>query len=1068
MIGDRLDTGSFCMTKRIASLSCVAFYLISTLLAGAEQPVPSRQSASSAQHAQDMAEGLKLFKQRVRPLLTKHCLVCHGDSQKLGGFDLSNREALIDSGNLGENAASSLLIKLLRHEEEPHMPFKQAKLSDKDIDEVSRWIDLGVPYDQPLVSSTTQDRIETTSLPKSKNRQSSFWSFLPLEQTALPSASDSLWNANPIDQFIHQELTSQSLQPNSIADRATLARRAYLNLLGLPPEPEKIDAFVQDPSPDAYERLIDDLLDSSHYGERWARHWMDIARFAESDGFEQDWHRHAAYHYRDFLIRAFNSDMPYDQFVRWQIAGDELAPENPQAMMATGFLGAGPFPSQIPETEFETTRYGELDDMVGTMGTATLGLTIGCARCHDHKYDPISSQEYYRLVSIFGRTIRTEIDYTPNHEDYLKEKQEWQQQYEALKTLRDNHDKHLAEPFSKWLTRLEKGENDFATDLSWQVLDIISHKSEVVRDSVDSAIFEKLEDGSLLATGPNPRFTTYTFTAETLATDITSIRLEALTHPSLFGKGPGRSHSGQFNLNQVDVEIQPMQVGEVGPFKAELVAGTATGEKTVVTYDETYLVNRIEWLLKPSETGVDQAAVFTFDKPIGFEGGTRLIVTMSFRVNTQFTIGRPRLSISSKSRPEVTVRDGIPQDVVEGLGALKKEGLNAISKKQKGALFEWFVRSKKSRQDHNEKLRLHLNVKPRSPKTRMQVTVEGLPTLPHPAEEQAGFSYPHYYPATYFLNRGDVAQKGDVARPGYVQVLMRSGFDEKRWRIDPPIEHNRSRFDRASLSNWITDVDNGAGALLARVIVNRVWHHHFGRGIVATPNDFGMQGDRPTHPQLLDWLARDLIIHDWRLKRLHKMIMMSRTYQLSNRYDATNASLDLNNIYRWRWTPRRLEAEAIRDSLLSVSKLLDTTMYGPGSLRTDMRRRSIYFFIKRGMPIPSMMLFDWPEHLVGIGHRPSTTIAPQALMFLNSPQARRYAEGLASRLQDRVGAEAIHEAYRITYGRKPTNMEVVEGEKFINQQQQLHKSGNSSNYIRSALVDYCQSLLSLNEFLYIR
>ena len=1065
MTSDQSDIDNFRVIKR-TTLFCVAFYLITTPLTGTAQQIPSRQSASSTQHAQDMAEGLKLFKEQVRPLLTKHCLVCHGGTQTLGEFDLSNREALIASGNLGKNAASSLLIRLLRHDEEPYMPFKQAKLSDDAIEGVARWIDLGGAYDQPLVGSPTQDRTETASLPENKRHQS-FWSFLPLEPTALPSASDSLWNSNPIDQFIHQELASKGLQPNSIADRATLARRAYLNLLGLPPEPEKIDAFVQDSSLDAYERLIDDLLDSSHYGERWARHWIDIARFAESDGFEQDWHRPAAYHYRDFLIRAFNSDMPYDQFVRWQIAGDELAPENPEAMMATGFLGAGPFPSQIPEAEFEITRYDELDDMIGTMGTATLGLTIGCARCHDHKYDPISSQEYYRLASIFGRTIRTAIDYTPNHEEYLEAKQTWEQQHEVLKTLRDNHDKRLAEPFSKWLKLLERGGGNFATDLPWQVLDIISHESEVVRDSVDSAIFERLEDGSLLASGPNPRFGTYTFTAETLVTGITSIRLEALTHPSLFGKGPGRSHSGQFDLNHIDVEIQPIQVGEVGPFKAEIVAGTATGEKTVVTYDETYLVNRIEWLLNPSETGVDQAAVFNFDKPIGFEGGTRLIVTMSFRVNSQFAIGRPRLSISSKSRPEVTARDGIPQDVVEGLDALKEKGLNTISKRQKRALFEWFARSKKSRREHDEKLRLHLNVKPRSPKTRIQVTAEGLPALPHPADE-AVIPYPHYYPETYFLNRGDAAQKGDVARPGYIQVLMRNGFDEKRWRIDPPIRHKHSRFDRASLSNWITDVDNGAGALLARVIVNRVWHHHFGRGIVATPNDFGMQGDRPTHPQLLDWLARDLVVHGWRLKRLHKMIMTSRAYQLSAKYEATNASLDLNNIYRWRWTPRRLEAEAIRDSLLSVSKLLDTTMYGPGSLRADMQRRSVYFFIKRGLPIPSMMLFDWPEHLVGIGRRHSTTIGPQALMFLNSPQVRRYAEGLTSRLQGRVRSEVIHEAYRIAYSREPTNMEVVEGEKFIRQQQQLHKAEGGSNHIRSALVDYCQSLLSLNEFLYIR
>ena len=301
-----------------------------------------------AQHARDMAEGLKLFAERVRPLLTENCLACHGGGQKLGDFDLSTRESLIASGNLGESAASGRLLKLIRHEEEPYMPFQQAKLPDEAVEAIARWIDLGAPYDEPLLDSPEgSGPSEDAPLEVTEERRG-FWSFRPLGRIAPPSVGDSSWADTAVDHFILQELESKGLEPNPAADRRTLIRRAYLNLLGLPPGPEEVDAFVNDSSPDAYEKLIDRLLDSPHYGERWARHWMDIARFGESHGFEQDYDRPYAYHYRDFLIRAFNDDMPYDRFVRWQLAGDELAPDDPQAMIATGFLGAGPFRPRSP------------------------------------------------------------------------------------------------------------------------------------------------------------------------------------------------------------------------------------------------------------------------------------------------------------------------------------------------------------------------------------------------------------------------------------------------------------------------------------------------------------------------------------------------------------------------------------------------------------------------------------------------------------------------------------------------------------------------------------------------
>ncbi len=362
-----------------------------------------------ADHAQKMKQGLDLFKAKVRPALIQHCLDCHGGKAKKGGLDLSDRKPLVDSGVLEGGSKESRLTTLIRHEDDPHMPQKAPKLPDATITEIARWIDLGAPYDRPLVDRAPTQRKAAGLTQADKN----FWSFRPLNIVLPPSVRDPAWVRTPVDRFILAALERRGLRPNPIADRRTLIRRVAFDLTGLPPSPEEIDAFVHDPAPDAYLRLVDRLLASPDYGERFASHWMDVARFAESHGYEQDYDRPLAFHYRDFLIRAFNGDMPYDQLVHWQLAGDELAPDNPLAMAATGFVGAGAFPTQLTEAEFESARYNELDDMVATTGVAFLGLSVGCARCHDHKYDPIPSEDYYRMAAVFTTTIRSEIDVSP-------------------------------------------------------------------------------------------------------------------------------------------------------------------------------------------------------------------------------------------------------------------------------------------------------------------------------------------------------------------------------------------------------------------------------------------------------------------------------------------------------------------------------------------------------------------------------------------------------------------------------------------------------------------------------
>jgi len=313
-----------------------------------------------------------------------------------------------------------------------------------------------------------------------------------------------------------------------------------------------------------------------------------------------------------------------------------------------------------------------------------------------------------------------------------------------------------------------------------------------------------------------------------------------------------------------------------------------------------------------------------------------------------------------------------------------------------------------------------------------------------------------------------VTQKASIAEPGFLQVLMRDGKETAAWKVSPPNGWTKTSYRRTSLATWMTDAEHGAGALAARVIVNRMWQHHFGQGIVATPSDFGFQGDRPSHPELLDYLANDLIAGGWKLKRLHKLMMLSSVYTQSSDFDESRAAIDRSNRFLWRRTPRRLEGEVIRDAMLKTSAVLDTRMYGPGSLDVNMRRRSVYFFIKRSKLIPMMMLFDWPEHLVGIGARSSTTIAPQALMFLNSNQTRTYAEALAKRL-DKSPEVAVDQAYQLLFGRSATPGEQMLSGRFIAAQAASYRRADAADNQadHKALVDYCHSLYGLNEFVYV-
>ena len=1058
---------------RTARRLLYGFILFFSLVSSGFERVPAEDSskqlidALGPDHARKMAEGLGLFKSQAREILLGSCLPCHGGKRTRSKYDLSTRAGLIKGGSKGRAViigrhAESSLYRMMAHQAKPHMPHKLPKLAADKIKTIARWIDLGAPYDRPLTAGGEKGGGFTVT-----DEHRSWWAFQPLNPGSPARREKDAWGNGEIDRFVLRRLEEKSLAPNPAAPARDLVRRAYFGIIGLPPPPEAIDAFAADPSPKAWSELIDELLESPHYGERWGRHWLDLARFAESHGFEQDYDRNHAYHYRDFVIKALNSDMPYNQFVAWQLAGDELAPEESLAMMATGFLGAGVFPTQLTEKEFESSRYDELDDMVNTMGTAMLGLTIGCARCHDHKFDPIPKRDYYRLLSTFGTTIRSEIDLPVDTTERRKALAVWKTEKEnALKAREVYAEGTLKKAFEAWL---RKGGGDAPPKAPWEVLDLSKIESK------HGSTLQKLPDGSVLATGKNPSpEDLYVLGAASASGELRALRIEALTHSSMPRNGPGRASNGNFGLTDLKVAVRPLKDpnAKLSPVKISTARAThqQNGGSLSVKAALDNDLNKTGWAVDGGGIGHDQAAVFGFEKPVGFDGGTYIQISIQCGANTRHNIGRPRLSVTSVDAP-VAVGGGIPRALSEGFALLesgKPEDLPSTARK---ALFSWFSGKDKRWLALNEAVGKQNGKEPKAAKTvKVQVTSEGFKPTKHHAD---GRGFPHFYKETYFLGRGDPAQKQGVASQGFLTVLMNKGKTEKSWQEAPP-KGWRTSYRRRSLSNWITDPENGAGTLLARVIVNRLWQHHFGRGLVSTPNDFGAQGEKPTHPALLDWLALELIRGGWRLKPVHKLILLSSAYRQSGAWDKSRAAKDPDNILLWRRSPARLEAEVIRDSVLEVSGLLDKAMFGKGTLNEAMTRRSIYFMIKRSKVIPSMQLFDSPEPLVSQGDRPRTIIAPQALLFMNSPHIRRNALKFMEKLQGAAEAggpaDEINLGYRLALGRAPTVTESRAAGGFVSRQESSYtEAGRDPKEARRlALVDFCQVLFGLNEFIYIK
>jgi len=1000
-------------------------------------------------HAAKMAKGQAVFKEHVRPVLLKKCLRCHGGDEPEGGLDVTDRADLLRGGEAGPaiipgNSKDSLLYKLIAHAKKPHMPKGSGKLPDDAIAHIATWIDLGAPYDEPLVA-TRKPPAWTTRKIADEARQ--FWSFQPLRRVEPPAVKDESLVKTPIDRFLLAKLEAAGIKPNAGVSKRQLIRRAYFSLTGLPPSPEEVEAFVNDNRPEAYDRLIDNLLASPHYGERWGRHWLDLARFAESHGFEHDTDRPTAYHYRDFVVKALNDDLPYHTFVKWQLAGDEYEPDNPQALMATGFLAAGVHSTQITKKEVEKHRYDEMDDMAQTTSTAMLGLTVGCARCHDHKFDPIPQRDYYRLLSTFTTTVRSDMDINLDPAGFAKVKAVFDKAHapfaEAVKKFETEQ---VPARFAAWEKALQPDQ------LPWTVLDITSNRG------AEGTKFVKQDDGSLVVSGNGNLQDTYTLTATTDLTGVTAIRLEALADPSLPRGGPGRAPNGNFALTDFQVTAQGREK-DAKPIKLGLKNPRATFEQPKFPIAGALDTDEKSGWAIDGQVGQDQAAVFTVDPPFGDGKGATLTFTLRFRHSAGHAIGRPRLALTTAKAP-VDLR---AQGILQTTAPLLKVPAEKRTANQTTALLKWYRTIDPEWRNLHKASQDHLMTAPKPNLVKALVSSEGVPAV------RLHTQGADFLNETHFLHRGDPDQKVAVAGQDFLQVLMPGAEEAKRWQTPPPSGW-RTSYRRRALAEWITDTDKGAGHLLARVIVNRMWQHHMGRGIVATPSDFGTRGEKPTHPELLDWLATELIRNGWKLKPIHKLIVTSAAFQQGSERDEAKAKLDPDNKLFWRRPSRRLEAEAIRDSLLAVSGELDRKMFGAGTLDESMKRRSIYFTVKRSKLITMMAVFDAPEALGGVAERPTTTIAPQALLLMNNMHVRAWAQSMAKKLapDEKTSIEdAIKAGYLRALGRAPTDKEAKESQAFVASQFESYRKGGKPNGRDLALADFCQVLFCLNEFVYV-
>lgn len=951
------------------------------------------------------------FDTTVAPLLVEHCIDCHSGLKPKGKLDLTRKasaRAVIAAGDLWKRVDAG---------EMP--PKKPLNVQQKAM--LKKWLDAGATWGT--------DPIDPFRVTTSRRAGYDWWAFQPMKRPALPNVKQKDWPRNPIDHFVLAKIEAEGLTPSPAADRRTMIRRLHFDLVGLPPGPDAVDADVA--------KLVDRLLASPQYGERWARHWLDVVRFGESNGFEHDELRKNAWPYRDWVIDAFNNDMPYDEFARLQIAGDALRANDPSAITATGFLVAGGYDTvgqgQQSAAMKAVVRQDELEDIVGTIGQTFLGLTVQCARCHDHKFDPVRTEEYYRLTAAVAGVRHGERDITSSASRiaFEKKRTEIEKEIQSLAKAIAGIEQPIR---AKILAERKKDAKAPADSLPkptarWDF-------TKGLRDEIGGLDAKLHGDAKLTSDGLHVGGTGFASTpslrsavkAKTLAA---VVRLDNLTQRGgaaislqsangnvfdaiVFGeREPKRWLSGSdFFRRTQDLkgsdETDTKTVHVAITFAAD---GTINGYRNGVPYGKPYKVKEL-LAFEPGE------AHFLFGlrhSPPGV--GKHLIGTI---VRAEF-YDRALTSV------EIAATAGVVVDFVSDAEVVKRlDGDSA------------------ARRDELKRQMQKLEVNLASPPTSKAYAV--VPRAPE---------------ATHLLIRGNPGDKGPLVQPGGVAAL----------KLPADFTDASDAERRRKLAEWTTHTDN---PLFARVMVNRIWHYHFGVGLVDTPSDFGFNGGRPTHPELLDWLAQEFIQSKYSIKHIHRLIVTSATYAQASRQRAEAAKKDAGNRWLWRYPPHRLEAEALRDAILTVSGQLNEKRGGPGyqDFKVTVRgatyyytpleaddpafyRRSIYRTSARSGRNGLLDAHDCPDPSATAPRRASTTTPLQALALMNNAFVLRMSDRFAERIKKDAGDDVgkqVRRAYELAYGRAATAAEAAHVQPFIE---------------RHGLAAFCRAVFNSNEFVFV-
>lgn len=984
-------------------------------------------SVTLAEQDADKRLAKDFFKNRVAPVLKAHCLECHNPDRARGGLDLSSRTTLLEGGGKGPaivpgDAKKSLLLDMV-HGPKPRMPQKRDPLSAAQVNDLMEWIDAGAPWPDHVAL-----------LDKGKGKED-WWAVKPLERPKPPPVKDKAWPINPIDHFILAALEAKGMKPSAPADRAAFIRRVTYDLTGVPPTPEEVDAFVNDKSAEAFEKLVDRLLASPRYGERWARHWLDIIHYADTHGFDKDKRRFWAWLLRDWVIRAFNQDMPYRRFLHYQVAGDVLFPTDPDGIIATGFIAAGPWDFvghvELREgtVEKEKTRTLDRDDMVANTFSTFTSLTVHCARCHNHKFDPISQKEYYQLQAIFAGLERGDRPVESKEALAARATSEVK-----LKTLR------LAE--EKLISSIAK-----SPELNRRDEEIATLRTTLAGVDKSATLPASPTNGYHSAVSPKADVTKWVQVDLGAPMMLDGIRLVP-ARPTDFKDSPGFGFPARFKISSSEDEsfkkeavlLDALADDYPNPGTIPVAISLDCQRARYVRVTATRLWNRLD------------DYVFALAELQAFSGGKN--VALNAKVTALDTIDAGRWHTknlvdhfdSRRRLPEVTG--------AEAAKRLHQEArLTTLITQRRDFLEKAF-----SAADRKELARL------KEEQAALGKQLAGL--------KEKSFVYsvlPREPRPIHVLSRGDVERKGDLVPPAGLGLIkgLDHHFAPFAAAKPPPEEGAR----RAALARWLSD---GGNTLVWRSIVNRIWHYHFGKGIVDTPNDFGRMGGKPSHPELLDWLAAEFREHD-SFKRLHRMIVLSQTYRQASTHRPEYAKLDADNRLLWRMNRQRLDAESIRDSVLAVSGKLDLKMYGPGfdlfrfkddhspvydhlDLKRinapDTWRRTVFRFVVRSVPNPFLENLDCADPNLSVPVRSATMTALQALAMLNNPFMVEQAEFFAKRVEKMSPelAGQVEAAFKTALGRRPD----------------LEERDRMTEFARRhGLANACRVILNLNEFLFI-